>query len=903
MNRLYILLVGTLLILFQTLNSTAQETTIIDKEFSYSQQFNYIASPGARDFYSNFIIQEIAKSIPKRTDYTSFKVTYKLQQKLTKLDSNHYKIYLEIKDFDANGDILYRGINVANMLIPNEIDYQLYVYRNEGNNLRPVEKEILHKAYRSTSLTGNLGYYPILELAFSDTVSDAQYILKITEQKMFYNEQGKSQFQQHMAYVNDYFLSDAIIGNGFAVVQQINIDNIDKLPFHDIELKEIEADIFSIESAHFPENLNLHSNDPIDFLNKMTSLKQQADQKRFQLNQQLSVLDMLYYQRGNDFMAEGNLSEAERYYNKSLQVNPFYAPAQYQLARMLYNSGYVDTSAQMINLALLKMNPDPSTQQLLIQLGNDVYNELLSMGERQTSEQKFNESIDLFESAKWFCTTTPGMTCNDRLYKGLSQARYGIYHSYLQVAEKAMQNKRLDIAGNYINQSLEYQKQYQDQIIAPTESMNLMDKLSRAYIDRGHQLNRENKFELALYNFGKADSLITTYPSLTKQDDIASGIKFSRNGIYRQKTDAARIALETGKLDDAESLCNDALNYQEQYARDVSDRSTAMSVMTKIKKQRYDIAISDGENSLNSSDNQKALTNFLLAKNLEKDYNFSKNDSLDIFIRIAAKPLTMQKVKDGQVKAWGNKLTEARTLYAEASTDVKVYGLEKDKEIETELLALKEKIFSQECANAEAEYKAKLDQASKQISRGDYSSAAQSYQQAIDVSNASLLCNIDNSFARNEKQRIKPAMEYQNQMNSVMDLAARSNYTECINKLKITGIFYETNRIDTFGLNHATTLSFIQNSSDVNFVFYGVDYFIIEKDYDSSLILLKELMKRNYPVKYTKSIQNQLASKMAIRDKIANPGNDYNINILKYTEGEKYLKYFKKMYKKTWKKN
>lgn len=66
---------------------------------------------------------------------------------------------------------------------------------------------------------------------------------------------------------------------------------------------------------------------------------------------------------------------------------------------------------------------------------------------------------------------------------------------------------------------------------------------------------------------------------------------------------------------------------------------------------------------------------------------------------------------------------------------------------------------------------------------------------------------------------------------------------------------------------------------------------------------MKELMKHNYPVKYTKSIQYQLAAKMAIRDKITNPGSDYKINILKYTEGEKYLKYFKKKYKKTWKKN
>ena len=903
MKKLYILSFAVIFFFGCNKLLNAQETTLFSNDFSYTQTFAHNPSPSARDYYSNFIIQEIAKSIQKRPDYTQFKVSYILMQKLIKIDSNNYKVILEIKNFAANGDIMYRGINVAKMLIPNEFDYHIKIFRKSNGNLLSEGTEIAHRVYRNIPLNGNLGYYSILELPFSDTINDAQYSISITDQKMYFNEDGKNRFIRYMAYINDYFQSDIIIGNALAKVQEIDTDNIDFLPFYNIELKEVEQTILGIESAQYPQNLALHESDPIQFLQKMGSLTQQTSQKRHLLNQQLSVLDMLFYQKGNDFMQLGKLKDAEKYYNKSLKINQFYAPAQYQLARMQFNNGMLDTSAQMTNMALLKMNPDPSTQQLLIQLGKNIYTELLNIGEKQSTEQNFNESIQTFERAKWFCTTTPGMTCTDRVNKGLAQARYGIYHSYLKVAEKAIENQRLDIAGNYINQSIIYQKKYSSEIIAPTESMNLMGELSNAYVEKGHKMNKEKKYDIALYQFSKADSLLKTYSTLTPISSLNSGIRFSRNGIYHQLVDRAKIKLENGKLNDAENACNEALNYQQKYKKDIPDKSTAMSVMSKIKKERYDIAIGTGQKKLSASENKDALQNFITARNLEKEYSFKKNDSLNILIQIAAKPVVMQKIKDGQVKAWGNKLSEARDLYQEASGDLKIYGLEKDQDLQTELNKLKDKIFSQECTNAENEYNAKLNQASKQISHGDYSSAATSYQQAINVTNASILCNIDNSFARIEKKRIKPAMEYQSIMKNVSELSARLNYTECINKLNLSSVFYTSNRIDTFGLTHPSTLNFIQNSTDVNFIFFGVEYYMNNKDYDASLILLKELMKINYPVKYTKNIQYQLGSKMAIRDKIANPSANYKINIVKYTEGEKYLKYFTKKYKKTWKKN
>lgn len=889
-----------------SLCSWGQRTTIISNDFSYTSTYQYVAAPGAREFYSNFIIQEIARSIPKRAEYTSFTLNYVMNQQLIKLDSAHYVFKPELKNFTATGDVLYKGINIAKKLIPGEIDYTVKVYRKQsgGMNIGGQQNGVLvfQKTVTGQQLNDNLGYFPLPELAFSDTVNDAQYTLAVENQVLYFNEKSKNNFLNQVAYINDYYATDALIAAQMDKLHAIQPDNIDLISFYDIELKEVEQTIASIDSRQFPQNLGLHENDPMQFMPKMQSLVSQTAQMRATLNQRLSVLDQLFCQKGNDLMAEGKLQEAANYYNKSIQVNPYYAPAEYQLARMAYNSGNYDTSAYMVNYALLKMSPDPSTQQLLVQLGNTLYSTMIGTGDKYNSEEQFNEAIASFERAKWLCSSTPGMVCTEQVTKGLAQARYGIYHSYLMVAEKAIQNGRLDIAGIYINQSMEYQKQNSAEIISNSESIQWMGILCKEYVMLGNTLNQKKQYDQAIIEFNKCDSISKVYPTIGEVKGCKSGLCGARNGVYNNMLDGARSKLSTDQLDAAEEKCNQAIAYQHMYKDDIASDREAVLVMSGIKEKRYHIAIANGKNYLNGNNHADAAKYFLEARGYHQEYNFRRNDSLEIYIRTAGKPLVAAIVEEGKVQAWGNKLGEARESYQKATDAIKLYGLEKDKELDASMLELKNKIFSQECANAEQSYLSFLDKSKKLMRDGDYALAYVTLTQAIDVTSKNVLCNIDNSAAYKEQNRIKPAMEYQNLMFKVDEYAAQGNYTECLKQINTCGIFYTTNGIDSFGLKHPTPQEYILRGGDVNFVYFGADYFYGLKDYESAFKMLQELKNRSYPVKFTKTIQTQLGGKMAIRDKI-NGVTDYKIQILKYTEGEKWYAVFSKAYKKSWKKN
>ena len=886
-------------------SSWSQRTTLINNDFSYTSTYQYVQSPNAKEYYSNFIIQEIARSIPKRAEYTSFSVNYTMNQQLIKLDSTHYVFKSELKNFAASGDVYFKGINISKKLVPGEIDFVIKIFRKQSGSMNIGGQQsgilVFQKSVVGQALTDNLGYYLLPEYTFMDTVPDASYSISVDNQFLYFNEKSKNNFLNQVAYINDYYSTDMIIAAQFEKLNTIKPDNIDKLSFYNIELKEVEQTIATIDSRQFPQNLDLHNADPIRFLQKMQDLVNQTAQMRALLNQRLAILDQLFYDQGNNLLAEGKLQDAANYYNKSIQVNPYFAPAEYQLARMAFNSGNLDTSAYMVNYALLKMSPDPSTQQLLVQLGNTIYSTILENGNRYNKDQQYNEAISSFEYAKWFCTTTPGMLCTEQVTKGLAQARYGIYHSYLQVSEKAIANGRLDIANNYINQSMEYQKQYSSDIISNSESIQWMGVLCKEYVNLGNTLNQKKQYEKAIIEFNKCDSISKLYTSIGEVNGYKSGIKTAHNGVYDNFLELSRNKLKNEQLNAAEEKCNQALLYQQAHQDDIISNREAMSVMSSIKEKRYNIAIVNGKNYLNGNNYGDALKYFLEARTYQQEFTFKRNDSLDIFIRVAGKPSVISTIEEGKVQAWGNKLDEARNSYQKANAEIMLYELEKDKELETSMLELKNKIFSQECANAEQNYNSLLEKSKKLMREGDYTQASVTLSQAIDVTNKNILCNINNSVAFAEQNRIKPAIEYQNMFFKADEYAAQKNYNECIKQINTCGIFYTTNKIDTFGLKHLTAQEYILKGRDVNFVYFATDYYLSLKDYDVSFSMLQELKNRSYPAKFTKTLQTQLGTKMAIRDKINGIAN-YNIQLLKYTEGEKWFSVFSKAYKKSWKK-
>jgi hypothetical protein len=129
----------------------------------------------------------------------------------------------------------------------------------------------------------------------------------------------------------------------------------------------------------------------------------------------------------------------------------------------------------------------------------------------------------------------------------------------------------------------------------------------------------------------------------------------------------------------------------------------------------------------------------------------------------------------------------------------------------------------------------------------------------------------------------------------------RKSYTSAQEKHQQAGIYYTEHKLINFNLHHINFEDKAIQSNDNNFIAYCCQSNINNKKPHKAFELLSLLHKRGYPKNYSMQYQEKLGTQLAILDYEKNPSGNYKLNIMKYTEGNKWFKYFKKKYKKTWK--
>jgi hypothetical protein len=229
------------------------------------------------------------------------------------------------------------------------------------------------------------------------------------------------------------------------------------------------------------------------------------------------------------------------------------------------------------------------------------------------------------------------------------------------------------------------------------------------------------------------------------------------------------------------------------------------------------------------------------------------------------------------------------------------YNLLDDREINKALAALKDKIFKQECINAQNEYDQIMARAASLESTKDYISCDNTLNEALSYAGQYPNCGIITKYATDKKNEISDAVNYGKKINTSFASVKNSDYQSAINQYIDATEFYISKNVGRFGIQHDDLYSFVlkQNS---NFVNFAIGWYIDTKDFKKAEELLKVLKTRNYDKSYTENNQKRFAALMAQKDFSENPTGDYKSNIIKYFGEDKFFKYFAKEYKKQWKK-
>jgi hypothetical protein len=865
-----------------------------DKIYDRSENNSYVvkytpSTPSEREI-NNYFIKEIAKNNFTNLNNTRFTFHYAIHKSISKVADYTFKVTAEIGGELCTGDIFYKGFDISDILMPEKVDFTVFVINN--NNYYKVKEftEVVRNDEDKFTAT----------FLFETYDEEAQFTLDLNEINFYSVNNDKEKFQQRLNYIDEYYASIAFFDYGNEQLSNLNITPKTIVSSY-IKVKELERIYNSIAKTDFIRTLDFSRKRDSDFWEKMD---------RFQVNLYKTVNNIEILITSADFIdlnqsyasaAKQYVDEISSYFLMSQEVSHSNSAYFFNYGKVAYNQNLFKDYFSGLNKILLRTKFCNEIYAVSRRLEKEIFNAYLNKANDFIEKEQYFIAKGLLGNARSFHDFYSNSALPLDLHFYYSKANYGIYDSYLHLIDRAIEIGNYNLAENYILKAKNFQIQNSATIISSEYTTRISEKLIRLYINKGELLNENGEFVEAMYCFNQAQNICRDIGFFNFDYEIKHGLIAASNGTYSDLIARAHEEFENNDIASADDLLSQATLLRSDYPWKIEHSYKLDELKSMVNAHYYQTYVVDGKSYLENGNYYLAYEYFLKAFELEEISNFEIYDSLPYFFVQAAKPYLIDQCKLGEVKVKKNQLDEAREIYDRCFVLQMEYGIDYDPILQESLTKLNNSIFYRHCELANYNFDHIIDQFNNAVGTGDFINAMQVLDRTNEVMSENYYCEFDKSLVAELKNKYSPAAEYQMLANKAKDALNRNDhetFIETHKKMEELSSNYEVIRkmVEPMPLHYLFSvkknLALIENA---------VKDYENKEEFETALKLLKVLQANNYSDRDTKAIQQNLASRMAYIDKqSADPETDPRIKADNYTDGSAWYKHFKKTYVKNW---
>lgn len=184
-----------------------------------------------------------------------------------------------------------------------------------------------------------------------------------------------------------------------------------------------------------------------------------ADSLQDVFEEQIKIVDELFYQKAKIEYIFADNDRTEYYLNRALQFNRHNVDALILKTKLKFEEKDYDECLVLFK-ELFNQNTLSEAQE------NDVYNlssayyyEIYNLGDSLVKADKGAYAIDLFQLLETFCHEIPSNYCNDDYYHGILRSKQGVYESYIAIARAAHERKNYELEKKFLRYAEEYLKE------------------------------------------------------------------------------------------------------------------------------------------------------------------------------------------------------------------------------------------------------------------------------------------------------------------------------------------------------------------------------------------------------------------------------------------------------------
>ncbi|MGB1241078.1 MAG: hypothetical protein ACPG49_01060 [Chitinophagales bacterium] len=693
-------------------------------------------------------------------------------------------------------------------------------------------------------------------------------------------------------------------------------------------------------------SLNLPQNSSEDFAYQLSILQTQY-------NDLQATLPNIYYDAGIQKLRYP--IEAKKYFDATLRLNPQHIGARNEIANIHFTENNI--AAYLDDIEELEKLRYDGTNRLV----NKAFNWYLDAASMQANHPtEYEAAMVIYEDAKKLCRYGYVRDCHRQLESRKQQTietigvkKTQLYEAMLYDAMQAANYSQFGKAQNLLKQAALYQQGNHSWIpltisthqtlshVYCTMINDATQRIQRGSLIEAHKaLNQVNALEgdwkywsWTRNNATCGGQLEQAYGSLY-QSYINQSNQLSRNNNFK----AARQSLT-----DAEELCRQKqvncgseLETAHFNIAEAEYQQTILKGEQELRNRRYTEAIEYFETAehICLEDNRITCANslagglydsyFALAKQKAASKNYPKathyfqkvQQNIDHYqpsnyanlqrqlmeaMQGVGEAYIADKMIETEQAIRKNELWEANNIRDKVEDLIATYHLQSNKTIGDKMEDLNRRIQSQQCINTAKDISDRYLEAKLMTDKQHFTIANATIETALQLSQNHSDCHITTEKLEALQQQILPAVEYQEMVKNINDLAKRGNYETAIEEYLKAGNHAETHGLEaSLNIKHQNLYSFLQKSHNGWLQVAGVQHFHQQVDWQNTRSLLR-VLATSFSSKATKGFFKHLGTELARADRINNHFASKELGTEHYQLSTfKIYKKFRKAYWKAW---
>ncbi len=427
--------------------------------------FKFDPHPDHRAKPVNDILQTIAEGSGKLRAFTSYELTGSFGLKLTFAGRDASALNLGLNRWEISGDVTYRDFSLRDMLFPDLLDATLLVVGPDGMILETILLKDV-----PVSGSGEI----VLEIVL-DRIYSVIPEVRIKDMVFHYNHGLQYRMDMWHGALSSYYEASQKLVEVGGMLDGLDASNPETLLMDEFTLCRAEEMLGEILNAPFHQWIPLEEKDPENVLPLMEAMFALQVDIRAHFNHSLTIIDRLFYEKGQSFLQEDSLEQARMQFHSALTYNPYNIPSHMALMRDDLFRQRLVPAIERAGSVHARMHPSPEHVNEITQLTDSILNSLFNLSREFMSDQRLTEALEVLSHVEIFCQWVEGYyPCPSTLFDLQSESHQGIYGSFLVVSERALVNEDLGFAETYLGSAMDYQRQHSDYVSHHDDALEML---------------------------------------------------------------------------------------------------------------------------------------------------------------------------------------------------------------------------------------------------------------------------------------------------------------------------------------------------------------------------------------------------------------------------------------------